>query len=200
MMMFMAAAPILPRRLRAAEPALASRASNRYGDPMSLSMYSASVPVFARTLTAMLAWLDKAQAHAEARGFSPDAYLALRLAPDMLPFTKQVQIACDMVKGCVSRLAGAEVPSWPDDEATLEQLRGRIRRTLELVQAADRARIDGSDDREIVLQMRAGERRFSGEDDLKGYVLPNVYFHATMTYALLREAGVELGKKDFLGA
>lgn len=166
---------------------------------MSLTMHSASVPVFQRTLTAMLAWLDKAQAHAEARKFSPDNYLALRLAPDMLPFTKQIQIACDMVKGCVARLSGQDVPKWDDNEATLDDLRARIRKTLDYVGGFGAAQIDGSDAREIVLQMRTGEVKFSGEDYLKHYVLPNAYFHATTTYALLRHAGVELGKRDFLG-
>ncbi len=166
---------------------------------MSLSMYSASVPVLARTLTAMLAWLDKAQAHAEVRKFDANNYLGLRLAPDMLPFTKQIQIACDMAKGCVARLAGQEVPKWDDTETTLDDLRARIHKTLAYVQGFVAAQIDGSDGREIVLAMRAGELRLSGEDYLKGYVLPNVYFHATTTYALLRQAGVELGKKDFLG-
>ena len=166
---------------------------------MALSMHSASVPVLTRTLTAMLAWLDKAQAHAEARKFDANNYLGLRLAPDMLPFTKQIQIACDMAKGCVARLSGQDVPKWDDNEATLDDLRARIRKTLDYVGGFSAAQIDGSDAREIVLQMRVGEVKFSGEDYLKHYVLPNVYFHATTTYALLRQAGVELGKRDFLG-
>ena len=166
---------------------------------MALSMHSASVPVLTRTLTAMLAWLDKAQAHAEARKFDANNYLGLRLAPDMLPFTKQIQIACDMAKGCVARLSGQDVPKWDDNESTLDELRARIRKTLDYVGGFPAAQIDGSDAREIVLQMRVGEVKFSGEDYLKHYVLPNVYFHATTTYALLRQAGVELGKRDFLG-
>lgn len=166
---------------------------------MTLSMHSASVPVFQRGFTAMLGWFDKAQAHAEARKFSPDAYLALRLAPDMLPFTKQVQIASDMAKGCAARLAGLEVPAWPDDEATLEQLRARVRRTQDYLAGFTPAQIDGSDSREIALPTRTGEpRRFTGEAYLKSFVLPNFFFHASMAYALLRNAGVELGKKDFL--
>ena len=167
---------------------------------MSLSMHSASVPVIAHMLGSMLPWLDKAQAHAEARKFDSANYLGLRLAPDMLPFSKQIQIACDMAKGCVARLAGLEVPQWSDDESTLDELRARIRRTHEYVSGFSPAQIDGSDGREIVLPMRAGERRLSGEDYLKSFVLPNVYFHATTAYALLRHAGVELGKRDFLGA
>ena len=166
---------------------------------MSLSMYSASVPVLAPQLGAMLAWLDKAEAHAQARQFDAVNYLGLRLAPDMLPFTKQIQIACDMAKGCVARLAGQDVPAWPDDEATLDQLRARLTRTIDYVRGFSAAQIDGSDAREIVLPTRTGEpRRFTGENYLKQFVLPNVYFHASMAYALLRHAGVELGKKDYL--
>jgi uncharacterized protein len=167
---------------------------------MSLSMHAASVPAFVRQLAAMLAWLDKAQAHAEARKFSPDNYLALRLAPDMLPFTRQIQIAADFAKGCVARLAGQEVPKWDDDEATLDALRARIRKTIDYVQSVPAAQVDGSEAREIVLQMRVGDpRRYSGQDYLTQYVLPNFFFHATTAYALLRQAGVDLGKRDFLG-
>ncbi len=165
---------------------------------MSISMHSASVPVFVRVLNAMLGWLDKAQAHAEARKFSPDNYLTLRLAPDMLPFTKQIQIASDMAKGCAARLAGQEVPKWEDNEATLDQLRARIRKTIDFLQSVPAASIDGSEGREIVIPARSGELRFDGETYLKHYATPNFYFHATTTYALLRHAGVELGKRDFL--
>jgi hypothetical protein len=168
---------------------------------MSLSMHSASVPIFVRTLGNMLAWLDKAQAHAEARKFDPANFLGLRLAPDMLPFTRQVQIATDGAKGCMARLAGAEVPKWDDTEASFDDLRARIRKTLDYVQSFAAGQIDGTDAREILVPMRQGDPlRFTGEAYLKHWVLPNFFFHATMTYALLRHAGVELGKKDYLGA
>ena len=166
---------------------------------MSLSMYSASVPVFVRMFTNALTWLDKAQAHAEARKFDTANYLGLRLAPDMLPFTRQIQIASDQAKGCVARLAGVEVPKWEDNEVSFDELRARIRRTADYVQSFSAEQIDGSDSREIVLQMRAGEVRMTGEEYLKHVVLPNLYFHLTTTYALLRKAGVEIGKRDFLG-
>jgi len=168
---------------------------------MSISMHAASVPAFVRTFTNMLTWLDKAQAHAEARKFDPNNYLVLRLAPDMLPFTKQVQIASDGAKGCVARLSGQEPPKWDDTEATLDDLRARIRKTIDYVQSVPAASVDGSEAREIVLPTRSGEpMRMSGEAFLKHFVLPNFYFHATMTYALLRSAGVDVGKKDYLGA
>ncbi len=165
---------------------------------MSISMYSASAPVFVRMLNNQLAWLDKAQAHAEARQFDVNLYMGLRLAPDMLPFSKQVQISSDMVKGCMARLAGQEVPAWPDTEVTLDELRARIRKTIAYVEGFSAEQIDGSDGREVVLAMRTGERRMLGQDYLNAYVLPNVYFHLTTAYALLRQAGVALGKRDFL--
>jgi uncharacterized protein len=168
---------------------------------MSISMHAASVPLFVRTLTSMLAWLDKAQAHAQARKFDPDNYLGLRLAPDMLPLAKQIQIASDGAKGCVARLSGQEPPKWDDSEVTLDDLRARIRKTIDYVQSVPASAIDGSEAREIVLPMRTSEPlHFKGEAFLKHFVLPNFYFHATMTYALLRQAGVELGKRDYLGA
>ena len=168
---------------------------------MPLSMHSASVPVFVRMLNNMLAWLDKAEAFASARKFEPNNYLGLRLAPDMLPFARQIQIASDTSKNCVARLAGVEPPKWADDEATLDELRGRIRKSIEYAQSLPAAKIDGSDAREIVVPMGPGRTMtFTGETFLRGFSLPNFFFHATMTYALLRHAGVELGKMDYLGA
>ena len=106
---------------------------------MSLSMHSASVPVFVRNLNNVLAWLDKAQAHAEAKKFDGVNYLTMRLAPDMLPFIKQIQIASDGAKGCVARLAGVEIPKWDDTEVTLDDLRARIRKTIDYVQSVPAA-------------------------------------------------------------
>ena len=138
--------------------------------------------------------------HAATRKFDTANYLGLRLAPDMLPFTRQIQIATDGVKGCMARLAGLEVPKWEDNEASLDELRARIRKARDYVQSFAAEQIDGSEGREILLPTRQGEPlRFTGENYLKHYVLPNLYFHATTTYALLRHAGVEVGKRDFLG-
>jgi uncharacterized protein len=166
---------------------------------MAFTMHSASVPVFTNTLSQMLTWLDKAQAHAEARKFSPDAYLPLRLAPDMLAFTRQVQISSDTAKGCVARLAGVENPKYEDTEATLDELRARLRKTIDFVASVPADKFEGAETREVVLPSRSGERRFTGEDYLRFHALPNFFFHATTAYALLRHAGVELGKMDFLG-
>src|SRR5574337_444497 len=166
---------------------------------MSLSMYSASAPILERQLGNMLGWFDKAQAHAAARGFDAVNYLGLRLAPDMLPFSHQIRIASDTAKGCVSRLAGAEAPKWADDEATFDQLRARVQRTIDHVRSFAPAQFDGSQAREVLLPRRGREPlRFDGESYLKQFALPNFFFHVTIAYALLRQAGVELGKADYL--
>ena len=167
---------------------------------MTISMYSASVPAFQRMLGNMQAWLDKAQAHAEARRFDPNNYLGLRLAPDMLPLLKQVQIASDTAKGCVARLAGHDVPRWDDTEASLDDLRARLRKTLDYVGSVPAAQIDGSEAREVVIPLRNRDPLvFTGEAYLRHWALPNFYFHATTLYALFRHAGVDLGKGDYLG-
>jgi hypothetical protein len=167
---------------------------------MSLTMHSASVPIFVRMLGNLLNWLDKAEAQALARKFDSANYLGLRLAPDMLPFTRQIQIATDTAKGCVARLAGVEVPRWEDQEASLDELRARVRKAIDYVQSVPPAQIDGTEGREIVLPMRTGEPlRFTGEAYLRQWVLPNFFFHVTTAYALLRHAGVDVGKADFLG-
>jgi hypothetical protein len=163
-------------------------------------MHSASAPVLIRILGNMLVWLDRAEAHAQARKFDPGNYLGLRLAPDMLPLSRQIQIASDAAKTCMSRLAGTEIPKWEDNETSLDELRARIRKTVAHVQSFSAAQIDGSDDRAISVPMRSGEAlQFTGETFLRQFALPNFFFHATTTYALLRHAGVELGKAEFLG-
>ena len=168
---------------------------------MSLSMHSASAPVFVRSLNNMLTWLDKAQAWSEARKFDSANYLGLRLAPDMLPFTRQIQITSDSAKGCMARLAGVDMPKWEDDEASLDDLRARIRKTIDYVQSFAPEQINGTEAKEVVLPQRSGEpKRFSGEDFLKHYAMPNFFFHATTAYALLRHGGVDLSKRDYLGA
>ena len=167
---------------------------------MSITMHSASVPVFVRMFGNLLTWLDKAEAHAAARKFDANNYLGLRLAPDMLPFTRQIQIASDAAKACMARLAGVEVPKWDDNEASLDDLRARVRKTIDYVTSFSAAQIDGSDSREISVPQRSRDPLvFSGENFLKHYVMPNLYFHLTTTYAILRHSGVDVGKGDFLG-
>jgi len=168
---------------------------------MTISMHSASAPVFTRMLGNVNTWLDKAQAHAEVKKFDSANYLALRLAPDMLPFVSQVRIASDIARLAMAKLGDAEYPRYADDETTLEGLAERVRKSIAFVQSIDAARVDGSEAREIVLPQRTGDPlHFTGESFLQRWALPNVFFHTTMTYALLRQAGVELGKADYLGS
>lgn len=158
------------------------------------------IPAFARQLTALKGVLDKAEAHAAAQGADPAAMLQLRLAPDMLPFVNQVRIACDHAKGAAYRLTGREVPGVPDDEASFEDLRGRIDRTLALIAEVPEAEFEGAEGREVTLRLRMGEMTLSGHDYLWFFALPNFFFHATTAYDILRANGVPLGKRDFLGA
>ena len=167
---------------------------------MSISMSSASVPIFLRMFDNLGQWIDKAEAHAAAKKFDPTVYLAARLAPDMLPFTKQVQIACDTAKFAVARLAGAEAPKFDDTEANLADLRERVRATAAFIQSVPATQLDGSEDKEVTIPRRDGSTVMKGEAYLKHFVLPNFFFHMTTAYALLRHYGVDLGKMDFLGA
>lgn len=168
---------------------------------MALTMHSASVPLFVQMLTSMSQWLDKAQAHADAKKFDASVYLTMRLAPDMLPFPRQIQIATDNAKGCVARLAGVEIPRFEDTEASLAELKTRITKTLDFIRSVPAEKFAGAETRAIEIPRRGGAPlRFDGETYLKHFALPNFFFHATMTYALLRHAGVDLGKADFLGS
>jgi uncharacterized protein len=166
---------------------------------MTLSMHSASAPVFVQMLTNMSAWLDKAEAHAAAKKFDTAVYLTLRLAPDMLPLRNQIQIASDNAKGCTARLAGVDIPKYEDNEASLAELKARIAKTIDFVTSVPAEKFAGAEERAIEIPRRNGEPlRFTGESYLKHYALPNFFFHVNMTYALLRHAGVDLGKVDYL--
>lgn len=162
-------------------------------------MYQASAPRFANALGNLSAILDKAQAHCEARKIDPLVLTGARLYPDMFPFSRQVQIACDTAKGAVARLAGAEIPKYEDTERTFEELKARIAKTVDFVRSLKAGQIDGSEEKEIVLPMRSGERRYTGLQYLLGQAVPNFYFHVTTAYAILRHNGVEIGKQDYLG-
>jgi len=162
-------------------------------------MYQASAPRFANILRNLSAILEKAEAHCAAKKIEPSALTSYRLFPDMFPLTRQVQIASDTAKGAVARLAGIEIPKYEDNEQTFAELKARIARTIDFVESVSAARIDGSDDKEIVLQMRSGERRFKGMQYLLGHAYPNFYFHVTTAYNILRHNGVEIGKRDFIG-
>ena len=166
---------------------------------MTLSMYQASAPRFARMLRNLSAILDKAQAHVEARKLDAAALTTDRLFPDMFPMTRQVQIACDQAKGCVARLAGIDIPKHEDTEQSFAELKSRIAKTLDFVESLKPAQIDGSEDKPIVLKMRTAELNFRGVDYLFNHAYPNFYFHVTTAYNILRHNGVEIGKKDFVG-
>jgi hypothetical protein len=164
-----------------------------------ISLYDAAFPPVIRMLENLDAILDKAAAHCAERKIEPAVILGYRIAPDMFPLLRQVQIVTDQAKGMAARLAGLDVPSYPDTEATIEELKARIAKTLDFVRSVTPAQVEGAEEREIVLKMRV-ELRFNGRDYVFGYVLPNFYFHATTAYDILRHCGVELGKRDFLGA
>ena len=166
---------------------------------MTLSMYQASVPVFVKTLTNLKGVLQKAAAHAQARKIDDAVLVNARLYPDMLPLSKQVQIASDFARGTAARLAGAEPPSYEDNEKTLAELIARIDRTIEFLRTSKAGGIDGSEAREIMRPVRGEPHKFSGVNYLLQYALPNFFFHATTAYAILRHNGVEVGKQDYLG-
>ncbi len=166
---------------------------------MSFSIYQAAVPPVLQILTALSGILDKAAAHCEARKIDPAALINFRLAPDMFPFSRQVQIATDQAKGMAARLTGAEVPSWPDSETSFAELKARIAKAVDFVKSFPPARFEGAESREVALKIGGNEIKFSGESYLLSFVFPNFYFHATTAYDILRHCGVELGKRDFLG-
>jgi hypothetical protein len=166
---------------------------------MTISMYSASVPMIRTLLTALSAVLDKGAAFAEAKKIEPSVLITDRLAPDMLPLSKQVQIATDMARGGVARLSGQEMPSYADDEATFDELKARIAKTLAFIDTVPASAIEGSETRTVSLKMRAGDVSFEGERYLVGFVIPNVVFHCATAYNILRHNGVDIGKRDFLG-
>ncbi|MGB6196067.1 MAG: DUF1993 domain-containing protein [Methyloceanibacter sp.] len=166
---------------------------------MSLSMYQASVPAFVAMLKNLDAILEKAEIFAKERKIEESILLNWRIAPDMFAFTRQIQIATDFAKGTTARLAGAEVPSYADEEASFAALRQRIAKTVSFVQTFKPADIDGSEDRDITLKLRGEEVRFKGQPYLLHFSLPNFYFHAATACDLLRACGLGIGKRDFIG-
>jgi len=166
---------------------------------MSLTMYQASIPVFVRMLGNLSSILDKAAVHAEEKKIDPSVFINARLAPDMYPLSRQVQIATDMAKGCAARLAGIEVPSYEDNESTFAELQARIAKTVAFLQSVSELQINGSEEKTVTLKLRNNEISFIGQPYLLNFVLPNFYFHITTAYGILRHNGVELGKMDFIG-
>lgn len=166
---------------------------------MTISMYQASVPVFIRMLNNLVAILEKAAAHAEAKKIAPAVLLNSRLYPDMFPLSRQVQIASDTAKGGAARLAGMEPPKYEDNETTFPELIERLRKTIAYLNTLKPEQIDGSEKRAVTLKVRDESLTFEGLTFLLNRALPNLYFHVSTAYAILRHSGVEIGKKDYLG-
>ena len=166
---------------------------------MSISMSSASVPLFVKMLGNLSYFLDKAQAHADAKKFDSANFMGTRLAVDMLPFSRQITIACDASKLGVARIAGVEAPKFDDNETTLAQLKERIAKTVEFLKSVDAAKLDGTEAKDITFPVgKDATRTMQAEAYLKHWVIPNFFFHVTMAYALLRHNGVDLGKGEYL--
>ena len=166
---------------------------------MALSMYTASVPVFQHMLRNLSHILDKADANAQARKFDPAVLMTARLAPDMLPFTRQVLIACDAAKNGVGRISGVEAPKFEDNEASIAELKARIGKTLDYLATVPASALDGTEDKEVTFPVgRDKTRTMTAQAYLLTWTLPNFFFHITTAYAILRHNGVDLGKTDYL--
>jgi hypothetical protein len=168
---------------------------------MTISLYAASVPVFKQMLNSVSAILGKAEQHAAAKGIDPSVLLQARLFPDMFPLIRQVQIAADFARGVSARLAGVDVPKYEDNEETFAELQTLLGKTLAFVEGFAPAQIDGNEEREIITRPGTPkEKRFTGQSYLLTYGLPQFFFHVTTMYAILRHNGVEVGKRDYMGA
>lgn len=164
---------------------------------MSITMYTASVPMIMQTLTMLVKVLDKAEWQAQKRKIELQALLCARRYPDMFPLIKQVQFTCDFAKGSTARLAGISAPSYDDNETTFDALRTRITITLAFIQSVGATSIDGSEDSDIALNFGGKQLKFKGREYLVGFAIPIMVLHMTAAYAILRHNGVELGKADF---
>ncbi len=167
---------------------------------MSLSMHSCSIPYFVRSLTNLSAILEKGAAHAKEKEIDPSILVSARLFPDMFPLSRQVQIACDISKGAAARISGLEAPSHEDTESSFEELKERIRKTIEFLNSVPADKINGTEEKIVKFQAGTLEIDFTGASYLSMWALPNLYFHVTTTYNILRHNGVVLGKLDFVGA
>jgi hypothetical protein len=167
---------------------------------VQITTYGTAKTSATRALNTLDTILDKAMASAEARKIDPTVFLGSRLAPDMFPLTRQIQIACDFCKGPMARLSGIENPKFEDTETSFETLKARIARTREFVESVAEAGFAGAEDRDITIQAGPQTLSFKGLPYLVGYSLPNLYFHMSMAYAILRHNGVDLGKRDFIGS
>jgi hypothetical protein len=166
---------------------------------MTISMYQASAPRLINSMRNLSTILDKTQAYIDAKKIDPAALLQFRLYPDMLNLTRQIQIATDTAKGVVARLAGVDIPTYEDNETSVAELQARIAKTIAFIEGITPAQIDGTEDKAIVTKRGDKETHYTGMQFLLGHAIPNVYFHISMAYAILRHNGVEIGKRDYLG-
>ncbi|MCC6193985.1 MAG: DUF1993 domain-containing protein [Burkholderiales bacterium] len=166
---------------------------------MTISMYAVSIPRFIHTLGQLNAILDKAIAYEQAKKIDPSVLPSARLAPDMLPFTSQVQIACDAAKGVACRLSGVDNPVFEDNEKTLADLRARVDKTLRFLETIKPPQIDGTEDKELTVKVAGNDMKLGGMQFLLGRAIPNFYFHVTTAYDILRHNGLDVGKRDYLG-
>ncbi len=166
---------------------------------MPITMYQASVPPAIRALENLITVLKKGAEHAEAKKIDPSVLLSTRLFPDMFPLSRQVQIASDIVRRGLARLADQEAPAIEDNETTFEDLIARVHHTIDYLKTFTPDQIDGTEQKSISLPIRDTTLTFEGLPYLVSFILPNLYFHTTTTYDILRHCGVELGKMDFLG-
>lgn len=167
---------------------------------MKITVQAITVDTFAHSLSCLSALLEKGLAHATARKFDPAVLVNSRLAPDMFPLSRQVQIACDVAKNSVARLAGLEPPRFEDTEKTIEELRARIARTIDYLKGVPSNAFEGAEDRDV--RVPSGPDKFlefKGLELVQRWAIPNVFFHISTTYAILRHNGVDIGKRDFLG-
>ena len=168
---------------------------------MTISMYNASVPIFKQLLGALSAILSKTETHVLNNKIDPAILLQASLFPDMFNFIRQVQIATDFAKGVTARLAGVEVPAYEDNEVSFQELKARVAKTLLFISSVMPTQIDGSEEREIITRPGTPkEKKFTGQDYLLHYGLPQFFFHVTTAYAILRNKGIEIGKRDYMGA
>jgi uncharacterized protein len=167
---------------------------------MSISVYDQTIGAMSRMLLNLDAIVSKAEAYAEEKSIDPDALLQARLYPNMLNFISQIRIATDVGKGAAARLSGSDVPSWSDDEKSFADVHARIRKALDYFASFKPEQFEGGEKREIRLKVGGQDLEFSGQNYILGFVLPNFYFHVSTAYAILRHNGLEIGKRDFLGA
>jgi hypothetical protein len=189
-----------PAPMCALTAACAHQSKVSSGVTVAISMFDQTVSAMSRMLLNLDAIVSRAEKYAEEKKIDPDVLIQARLYPDMLPFVAQIRIATDMAKGAAARLSGAEMPKWPDDEVTFDDIHARIRKALNYLAGFKPEQFEGSETKNVELKLPNRTLQFTGRNYVLGFVLPNFYFHATTAYNILRHNGLDLGKLDFMGA